>query len=88
MRSRVFVVSPPRSKLVRTLWLVGAAAVIATLLFFSAVVISAGVLFFGLAWLVRRVIRPHRAPQAQTPQGAQVIEGEFVVIEPGRRPLP
>lgn len=88
MRSRVFVINPPRSVLARMLWLAGAIALVGALLFFSTIIVLAGAVLFGLAWLVRKVIRPHRMPTAQSDHAAQVIEGEFVVVEPGQRPLP
>jgi membrane protein implicated in regulation of membrane protease activity len=90
MRSRVFIINPPRSALARTLWLLALAALAVVALLFGAVIVVAAALLFGLAWLVRRVIRPRQAvphPAAAENSGA-VIEGEFVVVENERRQLP
>ncbi|WP_297899167.1 hypothetical protein [Metallibacterium sp.] len=90
MRSRVFIINPPRSALARTLWLLALATLAVIALLFGAVIVVAAALLFGLAWLVRRMIRPRQTvPQHAAPEdGGAVIEGKFVVVESERRQSP
>jgi membrane protein implicated in regulation of membrane protease activity len=90
MRSRVFIINPPRSTLARILWLLALTALAVIALLFGAVIVVAAVLLFGLAWLVRRVLRPRQAVSrhAAAENSGTVIEGEFVVVENERHQLP
>ena len=90
MRSRVFIVNPPRSALARILWLLALAVLAVIALLFGAVIVVAAVMLFGLAWLVRRVIHPRQAVPRHAPaeSAGAVIEGEFVVVENEPQRLP
>ncbi|HEN47163.1 MAG TPA: hypothetical protein ENI75_02240 [Mizugakiibacter sp.] len=89
MRTRIFILQPPTSKLGRILWLLTGFVLLALVFVFGFIIamIILGVL--SVAFLVRQIVRPRGpvAPPSPIPpesQGSEqtphIIEGEFVVI--------
>ena len=86
MRSRTFVINPPRGAVARALWLFSIIALAAVMLLFGVLIVGAVIVLASVAWLIRRLL--HKRRFARSPPSTQhphLIEGEFVVVAPKPR---
>lgn len=83
MRSRTFVINPPRGAVARALWLFSIIAFAAVMLLFGVLIVGVVIVLASVAWLIRRLLHHRRSPRS--PSSAprpHLIEGEFVVVTP------
>ena len=86
MRSRTFVINPPRGAVARALWLFSIIALAAVMLLFGALIVGVVIVLASVAWLIRRLLHKRRfARSSPFPQHPHMIEGEFVVVAPKPR---
>ena len=86
MRSRTFVINPPRGAVARALWLFSIIALAAVMLLFGVLIVGVVIVLGSVAWLIRRLL--HQRRSSRSPSSAQhphLIEGEFVVVAPKPR---
>lgn len=83
MRSRTFVINPPRGAVARALWLFSIITLAAVMLLFGVLIVGVVIVLASVAWLIRRLLHHRRSPRS--PSSAprpHLIEGEFVVVTP------
>ena len=86
MRSRTFVINPPRGAVARALWLFSIIAFAAVMLLFGALIVGVVIVLAAVAWLIRRLSRKRRSSRSSSSaQHPHLIEGEFVVVTPKPR---
>ena len=89
MRELLFVLKPPRGALARWLWMMSTLAAVSILFVFGIVVFFIAAVAIVVLWTLGALRRHGRRGSVRHHDaGEDVIEGEFVIVEQRRPPLP